>query len=241
MVDSLALYGQAMLSHLAGRGSSFYFERDDGYRDLNDVAVLFRPFRDWPGYERRAIRWAKGRVLDVGCGPGRVALYLQGRGLAVTAIDASAEAVECAKRRGVEDARRMDARQLEFPPRTFDSLVMFGNNFGICGDFAATRRFLRRARLLTKPGARLIGTTRTPGSWKRHHAKVVLENVRHGRPPGLIRLRVTYRGVTGSWFPLLFASPDDVLRLCQDTGWSVVTVLADGDDIEEYAFVAERT
>ena len=33
------------------------------------------------------MRMVRGRVLDIGCGAGRFALYLQGKGLDVTGID----------------------------------------------------------------------------------------------------------------------------------------------------------
>ena len=240
MVGSYRLYGQAMLDHLRGKSGTVTIERDDGHRDRGGVRSLFHPYRRWPSTERQGIKGARGRVLDVGCGAGRVALYLQRKGLDVVGIDASPEAVECARLRGVRDARRMDARHLDFPRRSFDTLVMFGNNFGLCGGFDATRRFLREARRITRPRGRLIASTRTPGSWIDAHAKYVKMNVRRGRPPGLIRLRIEYEGVTGTWFPLLFVSPDDALRLCEATGWDILRIIPGEKGIADYVLVAER-
>jgi SAM-dependent methyltransferase len=45
---------------------------------------------------------APGRALDLGCGPGRNALYLASRGFAVDAIDLSPVAIEWAGERAVE-------------------------------------------------------------------------------------------------------------------------------------------
>ncbi len=240
MGSSYRLYGQAMLDHLHGGPARFTFVRDDGFRDPSDARDLFAGYRDWRPKEREAIRWSKGRVLDIGCGAGRAALFLQRRGLSVVGIDAAPEAVQCARLRGVRDVRRMDARRLEFPNRCFDTLLMFGNNFGICGGFDATRRFLRDARRITRRDGLLIASTRTPGSWLRRHAEYVKMNVRRRRPPGLIRLRIVYRGKTGAWFRFLLASPDDALRLCEATGWDVLTILPGRGGLADYAFVARK-
>ncbi len=240
MVDSYRLYGQAMLDYLRGERGKFHFVRDNGLRDPADVKSLFAPSRKWLDAEKPSIQWMKGRVLDVGCGAGRVALYVQRRGHGVTAIDVSPEAVECARLRGVWDVRVMNARHLAFPRRSFDTVVMFGNNFGICGDVAATKRFLRRAWEITRRHGRLIAATRTPASWMKEHLAYLKENVRHGRPPGLISLRIEYKGKVGTWFPLLLVSPDDLLRICRDTGWDVREIIPNHGGILDYAFVAKR-
>jgi 2-polyprenyl-3-methyl-5-hydroxy-6-metoxy-1,4-benzoquinol methylase len=52
--------------------------------------------------EKKAIDYAKGRVLDVGCGAGRHILYLQKKGLKVLGIDQSPLAVNMCKLRGAK-------------------------------------------------------------------------------------------------------------------------------------------
>src|SRR5439155_25169192 len=93
----------------------------------------FSPFRRWPKAERAAMRYVRGRVLDVGCGAGRVALHLQERGHDVVGIDLSPGAVEVARRRGAKDVRELAITRVGPKLGLFDTIVMFGNNFGLMG------------------------------------------------------------------------------------------------------------
>jgi SAM-dependent methyltransferase len=69
-------YGQILLAVLEGRTSHEIMERDDGVVYCGDPSDYFAPFRRWPTAERRVMRFVRGRVLDVGCGAGRVSLHL---------------------------------------------------------------------------------------------------------------------------------------------------------------------
>ena len=58
-------YGRLLLAHLEGEPSEEVMERDDGYVYCGDPSDYFAPRRRWPSTERRALRFARGRVLDV--------------------------------------------------------------------------------------------------------------------------------------------------------------------------------
>jgi 2-polyprenyl-3-methyl-5-hydroxy-6-metoxy-1,4-benzoquinol methylase len=67
-------------------------------------------------------------ILDVGTGAGRAALYLAHGGALVTAVDASEQMLEVARRKAAEELvrvrfRRGDAHALEFDDRSFDVAV----------------------------------------------------------------------------------------------------------------------
>src|SRR5262245_59812712 len=99
-------YGELLLWQLeTGEAANEIVEREDGYIDTGSIAgMYFSPPRKWPKAELKAVNMAKGRVLDVGCGAGRHSLYLQEKGLDVTAIDTSPGAIKVAKKRGVKRA-----------------------------------------------------------------------------------------------------------------------------------------
>ena len=132
-------------------------ERDDGFVYTGDPSDYFAPYGRWPATERRAMRFVRGRVLDVGCGGGRLCLEAQSRGLEVVGIDISPGAVEACRRRGVRDVRLLGIDDADESLGLFDTIVMFGNNFGLFGRPAAARRLLRRfARLTTDRGRKFI-------------------------------------------------------------------------------------
>ena len=239
--SSFELFAQAMLDHWLGKRARFEFERDDGRRGASDLAGYFADAREWLRIEREALAHARGRVLDVGCGPGRHALYLQRRGLEVVGIDPSTTQCALARVRGVAQVYEGDVRRLPKGLGTFDTVLMMGNNLGLPGDLAGMRRFLRDLTKITRSRARLIGHTRVPGWWNEEHFAYVKRNVLRGRPAGAIRLRARYKARTGDWFDLLLLTPEELVRLAAATGWDLVRVVAeDGYPKGDYIGILER-
>ncbi len=217
---SFRLYTEALADLHAGHRPVVTIERDDGFRDRTALGWLLAPYARWPLEEKQVLRFAHGRVLDVGCGAGRHSLYLQRKGLRVTGIDPSPVAVDLCRRRGLKDVRRIDARRLHFGPRErFDTVLFLGNNLGVAG--SSTPAVLRGLRSWTTPRARILATSRFPGWWIKRHAASMRSNVRRGRPPGLTRIRIEYRGKVGDWFDLWLFSPDELARVARPAGWEI--------------------
>ena len=141
-------YGQEVYDYYQGQNVTEIIERDDGYVGTSaGPAAYFAPYADWPPHQQEAIKLAQGRVLDIGCGPGRVCLYLQEKGHEVVGIDNSPLAVKTAKLRGVRDARVLPITQVSRKALgTFDTIVMFGNNFGLLANRQRAGWLLRRFR-----------------------------------------------------------------------------------------------
>src|SRR3989344_302529 len=98
-------YGQEVLAAFNGKESYEVVERDDGFIGLSTGAkAYFAEFKDWPKWQKKAIKFARGKVLDIGCGAGRVGLHLQKKGFDVTSIDNSPLAIEVCKKRGLKKA-----------------------------------------------------------------------------------------------------------------------------------------
>lgn len=224
-------FGRAVLDWVAGGGECEVYERDDGFLDVGAGPELYlAPIAGWPAAERAAMRYVRGRTLDVGCGAGRVALHLQGRGVDVVGLDASAGAVRGARRRGVRRVLRATVAELGDGVGAFDTVVLFGNNFGIHGSAAATRRALRRWAQVMAPGARLLAESTNPsgGAAPLVDAAQRARNRRRGAPVGQVTARVRYHELRSAWFDWLFVSPAELRRLVRGTGWTVRTVLDEG-------------
>lgn len=228
--DDEDAYGHAVLDHFEGRGGYEVVERDDGHVSVSSgPPAYFAPFEEWSATEREAIGHARGRVLDVGCGVGRVGLHLQERGHPVVSVDVSPLALEVARRRGVRDARELSVTALGRELGKFDTLVMFGNNFGLLGGERRARWLLRRFRVLTSPGARILASSTDPYRTDdpAHHEYQALNRSR-GRMPGQLRIRVRYKRYRTPWFDYLLASPDEAGELVRGTGWEVERIVDSG-------------
>jgi SAM-dependent methyltransferase len=225
-------FGRTVLDHLEGRRAHEVIERSDGYVDVSGgPQAYFEPFRRWLPVERRAMRFVRGRVLDVGVGAGRVALHLQERGHEVVGIDNSPLAVEVARRRGVKDARLVPFSRIGPDLGVFDTVVMMCNNFGLFGSAAGATRMLRRLQRLTTPEARIVAGSRDPyGTDNPDHLTYQQQNRERGRMSGQLRLRTIHGRYRGRWFDYLLASPDEMRELAASGGWRIERLLADDDD-----------
>jgi SAM-dependent methyltransferase len=215
-------------------------ERDDGYIEATQgPGGYFDPVRRWPGHQRRALRFVRGRVLDVGAGAGRVALELQKRGHDVVAIDISPSAIEVCRRRGVRDARVLRFEDVDERVVPIDTVVMFGNNFGLFGGRAKATRMLRRLHRLTSNRGRIVAETRdTYATDNPDHLAYHERNRRRGRLAGQLRLRVRHARAATPWFDYLIVSPDELRELVSGTGWEVARLI-DGE-AGMYAAVIEK-
>lgn len=224
------VYGALLADALDGRHATEIVERDDGFVMAFEARYLLAPFRKWDdANERRAMRLVRGRVLDVGCGGGRVCLHLQDRGLEVVGIDSSPGAIAFCKRRGVRDARVLAVDAIDGSLGLFDTVVMLGQNFGMLGSRARARRLLDRLARVTTPRGRIVAETFDPHSLDdRVHRTYRERNRRGGRMPGQLRVRIRHRDLTTPWLDWLQVSPDELREVLGGTGWRLARTVGDG-------------
>jgi SAM-dependent methyltransferase len=234
------VWGAVLADALAGRRAMEIVERDDGFVMAFDARYLLAPFAKWDDrVERRAMRFVRGRVLDVGCGGGRVCLYLQDRRIEVVGIDSSPGAIECCRRRGVRDARLLAIDALDSSFGAFDTIVFLGQNFGMLGSQTRARRLLRRLAQITTPRGRIVAETFDPHAVDDPIQRRYCErNLRRGRMPGQLRVRIRYRNLSTRWMDWLQLSPRELTELVEGTGWRLSRTLGEGPS---YVAIIDRT
>jgi SAM-dependent methyltransferase len=233
-------YGQLLLAAVDGADVIEIVEREGGFivGSVFGPKIYLAPFRRWPAHTRQGMRYVRGRVLDVGAGAGRVSLHLQERGHDVVAIDISPGAIEACRRRGVRDARVLAIEDVDERLGEFDTIVMYGNNFGLFASRAKAKRLLRRFHGLTSERGRIVAETRdTRVSDDPAHVRYRRRNVERGRMPGQIRLRVRYRDSVTPWFDYLMVGRDELEDILDGTGWTLARTF-DSDD--SYIAVIEK-
>jgi 2-polyprenyl-3-methyl-5-hydroxy-6-metoxy-1,4-benzoquinol methylase len=153
------LFGKAILDYQTHNSpEDLITETSISEADEMSVAYLFRSFAEMPQLEQKALQLATGKVLDVGCGAGSHALYLQEKGFDVTAIDISANAIKACELRGLKKAKVQDIMQLEGDQ--YDTILLLMNGAGMCGRLKNISNFLQKLKtLLTDTGQVLVDSS----------------------------------------------------------------------------------
>jgi SAM-dependent methyltransferase len=234
-------FGYVMYDYLNGIRSQEIIERDDGLFTISPgPMVYFAPFDEWPIIEQRAMEYARGRVLDVGCGAGRHSLHLQGRGLEVLGVDNSPLCLEVCRQRGVRQVQGLSLMQLSSRLGIFDTILMLGNNFCLVGNPRRARWLLRRLAAMTSPQGRILAGLRNPYSTDQpEHLEYHAWNRSRGRFSGEARIRVRYKKTVTPWIEFLMLSPDELRALVGETPWRVGIVLDDPSG--NYVAVLEKS
>ncbi len=198
-------------------------ERDDGYIDFHSGPVKYlSEYKKWPSYYKKAVRYARGRVLDIGCGAGRHALCLQEKGLDVVGIDNSPLAIEVCKMRGLKDARLLSINQINPKLGVFDTVIMMGNNFGLFGSFNGVRRLLKKLDRVTSRKARIIAETLDAYQTDNpDHLSYHELNRQRGRMGGQVKIRVRYKKYATPWFDYLLVSKKEMADILEGTNWKI--------------------
>jgi len=149
------LFGKAILDYQTNTSpEDIVTETNITEADEMEVAYLFRDFNSMPKIEQTALQLAKGKILDVGCGAGSHSLYLQEKGLEVTAIDISSNAIKACELRGIKMALVQNVLDIE--NEKFDTILLLMNGTGIFGSLNNTAVYLQKLKSLLAPNGQIL-------------------------------------------------------------------------------------
>ncbi|WP_430466583.1 class I SAM-dependent methyltransferase [Winogradskyella ouciana] len=117
------------------------------------LPYLFRDYAEMPKLEQKALNLSKGHILDVGCGAGSHALWLQNKEFKVKAIDTSQGAIEVAKQRGVLN---IELKPLLEETETFDTILLLMNGTGIFQELSQVSKYLIHLKSLLNPNGQIL-------------------------------------------------------------------------------------
>lgn len=148
------IFGKALLDYYNGNYTEDVFTSTNiSDEDELPLPFLFRDYDEMPPLEKKAMEHVKGRVLDVGCGAGSHALYLQEQGFDVKAIDVSKGAIEVSKRRGIKNA---EVIALLDETEKFDTILLLMNGSGIFQELSKVPHYLNHLKSLLNPGGQIL-------------------------------------------------------------------------------------
>ena len=234
MEDEKDAFGQMLFAFWRGEESYEIIERDDGVVEALSPGRYFSQFTDWLPAEQQAISVVRGDVIDIGCGAGRHALHLQEKGYRVLATDVSPLAIHVSKERGVIETRTLSITEIirRHDMGLFDTVMLFGNNFGLLGNFKRAKWLLRRFQKMTTSKGRIIAGTLNPYSTEKDiHLAYHARNRQRGRMSGQIRFRIRFRQYATTWFDYLFVSPEELHEIVAGTGWQVAELFGETEGL----------
>jgi SAM-dependent methyltransferase len=216
-------YGQLIWDHYHGLPAQEIIEREDGWIGTSSgPAFYFAEYPDWGGHEREAMKHVCGRVIDIGCGAGRHALYLQEKGFYVLGIDLSPLAIEVSKARGLKNAKLLGIDGISRELEAFGTFLMMGSNFGLFGNLSRARRLLKRFHAMSGPEGRIIAESADPCDTENpYHLAYQKWNRERGKFPCQLRIRVRHETLKSAWFEYLKVSRDEMRGILAGTGWEV--------------------
>ena len=211
------LFGKAILDYQTNNNpEDIITETSISEADEMSVAYLFRDYKNMPKLEQKALQLAKGKVLDVGCGAGSHALYLEKKGFDVTAIDISKNAIKACTLRGVKNAINKNVLDLETSEK-YDTILLLMNGTGIFGTLNNISKYLKKIKsILTEKGQILIDSSDLIYMYNQDEdgAYEVPANGYYGE----LTFSIQYKGETEDIFPWLYLDYNTLQNACYANG-----------------------
>lgn len=224
------LPGLAIKDFFEGKPQAKLFVHDEfGPKVEMPISAYFRSETEMPELEKIALDHCVGRVLDIGAGAGAHALELQKRGHEVTALEISPTACEVMSKQGVKDVLCKDFFTYSTVEK-FDTLALFMNGIGLCGNLETLELFLDKAeQLLTENGKLLFDSSDVIYMYE--------DDLLPESYYGEIKCFYSYAEIRTQPFRWLYVDAETLGQITKRLGWTMEILFED----DHYHYLVELT
>lgn len=210
-------FGHALWRHFNGeKNVELAFRRDDGLLEIRNLGKYFDTYKKFPEIQKKALKHAHGKVLDIGCGAGKHAIYLQEKGFDVTGLDHSVKCLKICRLRGLMKTKKMDLFKLDIRKGRYDTILLFGSGLAFGRDPKGLVTFLGKLYEITSKGGTILFDSADTKKTKR--------GLYHWNGKKQFKLRADYMGQKSDWFQPFIASPKQVRDVVKDTKWKIEAI-----------------
>lgn len=221
MKNGLDIFGNALMSYLTGNHNAALLVHTEGSESYEvPVSVFFRPADYYP-IDKQALSLCKGNVLDIGAGVGEHSIYLQSKGLEVTALDISSAACSIMRSRGINLVINKDIFECEFDSN-FDSWLLLGRSIGAVGTVSKLSTFLKLAKKNLS-----------------HTGQVILNSINGSSHPVTRKINFEFSGEKGAVVEWLDIDSISLKSLAKECGFRTEVVRTEDDG--NYLAVLRKT
>ncbi|MEX0289679.1 MAG: class I SAM-dependent methyltransferase [Flavobacteriaceae bacterium] len=225
------IFGRALLDYQTGNYKEDIVTYSTiGGRDVLPLPYLFRTYADMPGLEKKALDLCKGAILDIGCGGGSHALYLQERGLDVTGLDKSPGAIKTCKLRGLK--KTMIGTPGAIYGTKFDTIILLMNGIGLAETMANLSHFLFQLKALLNPNGQVLLDS-SDIIYMYDHEEAPVQEAYYGEASFVTE----YKGIKSDPFDWLYIDFDMLRKTAEKNGWHCELVM----EGEHYDYLARLT
>ncbi|HYQ56173.1 MAG TPA: SAM-dependent methyltransferase [Draconibacterium sp.] len=148
-------FGQAIKEYFE-RGKAPQIHVNSNYTEGESIApsYFFRNEKELPKIEKQALKYCKGKILDIGAAAGCHSLILQKKGFNVTALEKSKLAAEVMNNRGI--VKVINADIYEYHETQYNTLLLLMNGAGIGGTINGLKTLLNQLKHLLLEGGKIL-------------------------------------------------------------------------------------
>lgn len=214
------LFGKALLDHYNGTTKSpLYLFNEYGDPEEIPVETYFNGPDQFSDLEVFALNQCTGKLLDIGAATGRHALYLQQRGIDVTALDLSPACGELMSEAGVEKVIVDDI--FNHKDHQYDTIMMLMNGLGVAGDLVELERLLMHLKdLIADNGQLLVDSSDIAYLYEE-------DNMPQHKYYGELTFHYSYGKQLDDAFKWLYIDPGRLIEMARKCDWNCQIIYED--------------